>query len=618
MRWLLLALQLTFALLLFLYPTHAVFISEVMPNPSGLEPAGEWIELYSDQQVDLQNWSVKDEKNTSYTFSLSFDGFAILACNESVFRTNFPNVTVPIFSLNCTGKGWLNNGNETLYLYDENSSLIDDVSWFGTKENYSISKCQTKWLNTSPSPGSPNFCQEDVSLEIYLAPKIMLGQKYSPLFKIKILNKKNCSEKEDVVVEYNITDENGTLVLSNVSNISIESCDYVSVGFWQPNSTGNFTLSGKINFTTSENANLSNDFATANITVLPFPLQILYYPQTVSFGSLNFLFVKIELEDLLTNYFGTNQSDLRFLVYNLDEYVLRDFSNNIIYSVKGCNSSFAIEAKNLSANSTLFLSLPFFTTPNCNNYYSSKNYSFGIRAYKLSKQACPTSCSFNCIDLGQISVYVSGVNPSLCPKTEYIYSESKTSTKDNAKSTNNAESTNTIIEIMSHPKFAHQGQTITLNFKIINSENVSKEFDVYSYIFSGLKLISEGNWTSNKMHVIIGPNSSLDLNLNNTIRRDAEPGNYSWRVRATNMNGSEKIDATTTLLILPSNLEMQSMQNVSNFSKSIKSTAEPFVVNTSKIVWSSGKGLESPILFFCSALAILCLALLFTLLSQKD
>ena len=616
-------LWLTFLLLLCCFGTaQAVSISEVMPNPYGPEPAGEWIELYTNSPVSLINWSVKDAANKKYNFSLSFNSYAILACNESHFRLNYPSVIVPIFDLNCTGSGWLNNGEETLYLYDENGVLIDKIYWDGTKENYSLSLCQGALFNTTPTPGEPNNCpavQRDVTLEVYLSPRIVLGQKYTSLFKIKILNKQNCSEQDNVSVLYNVTDSSGNLVLSGQFERALGCSGYANTGFWQPNQTGQFTLCGVISSTTCENSEPSNDFACANITVLPSPLQIIYFPQNTSFGSLNFLFGKIEFDDVLADYFNINQSDLSFLVYSLNESVLRDLNDNIIYSVKGCNSPFAVKVQNVSANSILFLMLPFFLTSNCDDYYPYKNYSFGIRAFKLSNGDCPTSCSSgDCIDLGTINVYVSGKNSDLCPKTiikyeEQSYSGYSSYTKAQSK-------TNLSVEILQFPSQLHAGDNCTIVFRIINSENSSKDIEVYSYVFSGLYLASGGNWTSNKIKVTILPNSSLELNLSNLIRKDVNPGNYSWRVRVA--VGDEKIDATVPVLILSQPKALNKALPVSSVSN--LSLTESIGVNLAKppsevkVVWYSSTGLKNPIILFCLALLILCISLLFTFLSQKS
>ena len=93
------------------------------------------------------------------------------------------------------------------------------------------------------------------------------GVEYTSLFRIDIENKTNCSIKDSVFVNYNITNS-GSLVKEGNFNKSIGCYGYADTGTWKPSTAGNYTLCGLITNTTAENTNSSNDFICSNVEVI--------------------------------------------------------------------------------------------------------------------------------------------------------------------------------------------------------------------------------------------------------------------------------------------------------------------------------------------------------------
>ena len=76
-------------------------------------------------------------------------------------------------------------------------------------------------------------------------------------------------------------------------------------------------------------------------------------------------------------------------------------------------------------------------------------------------------------------------------------------------------------------------QNDTLKFKVILFNPTDDEFNatLYSYIYSGHGLASVGGWKPNPINLILKPNSTTLLEMENRIKKDTIPGNYTLKVR---------------------------------------------------------------------------------------
>src|SRR3989344_1643704 len=110
-------------------PTHftEARLSEVFPNPPGDDAGGEWIELENVESgnTSLCGWMIDDGEDGSSPFSLS--------------------------NLRIGPKGWLvpprkltnialNNSNESVRLFNPSGTLIDEISYVESKENFSFAR----------------------------------------------------------------------------------------------------------------------------------------------------------------------------------------------------------------------------------------------------------------------------------------------------------------------------------------------------------------------------------------------------------------------------------------------------------------------------------------------
>ncbi len=99
--------------------------------------------------------------------------------------------------------------------------------------------------------------------------------------------------------------------------------------------------------------------------------------------------------------------------------------------------------------------------------------------------------------------------------------------------------TNNDFEIVSYPESIGIGEEMKIIFKIINSDDTKKECEIYSYVYSGNKLLSLGlngnkwnkEWSANKKTIDVSADNSSIITLFNMISDDTKLGEYSLRIR---------------------------------------------------------------------------------------
>lgn len=126
--------------------THfSVHLWELLPNPSGPDNEGEFIELYNSSTfpVDLSGWSISDARNTTHTFaSTTIDAFGYV----TIYRPE--------------SKITLNNSSgDTIKLYSPDGELFDEVMYASARQSdTSFVRNNYAWVwTTTPTPNAENF-----------------------------------------------------------------------------------------------------------------------------------------------------------------------------------------------------------------------------------------------------------------------------------------------------------------------------------------------------------------------------------------------------------------------------------------------------------------------------
>ena len=135
MRKLLLAL----ILIIFISNVSALRITEFESNPLGTDSGNEWIELYNDGEINLEEYKLVNN-----------DGGKVLL-----------NGTISGYFVYIFEKQWLDNTDEKVFLY-KNEELIDETDIFDDSKNSDMTwQLCDSWEFKDQTKGEENSCEED-------------------------------------------------------------------------------------------------------------------------------------------------------------------------------------------------------------------------------------------------------------------------------------------------------------------------------------------------------------------------------------------------------------------------------------------------------------------------
>jgi len=125
---------------------YKVFFNEILPSPEGPDDKEEWIEIFNenDFEVDLSGWKISDKvgKTKTYVFP---DGTKILAKGYLVLERPKTKIT-------------LNNDGDELVLVNSSEEIIDHVSYQKAPKGKSYNKTESAWIwTTNLTPNKENF-----------------------------------------------------------------------------------------------------------------------------------------------------------------------------------------------------------------------------------------------------------------------------------------------------------------------------------------------------------------------------------------------------------------------------------------------------------------------------
>jgi hypothetical protein len=142
--------------ILFIPFIYALQITEVELNPSGTDTGHEWVEFYSEQEINLSEYKIINNDQDELFLNQTFKGY---------FLYYFQNQ-------------WLDNSEESISIY-EGSQLIQKTSIFEDIENNEKTwqLCNEEWIFEEETKSSPNCNLESYSQEEDLEHKISSPKK---------------------------------------------------------------------------------------------------------------------------------------------------------------------------------------------------------------------------------------------------------------------------------------------------------------------------------------------------------------------------------------------------------------------------------------------------------
>ncbi len=158
----------------------ALEITEVELNPEGQDLGNEWIELYSEEEINLQSYIIQNNDGDTIDLSDTFSSYHIINLE----------------------KQWLDNSDEKVIL-KKGEEIIAETPIFKDSSNNNLSwnLCSGEWLFVQSSKGNENNCKGQIST------KDSMEEEKSPNKKPESPNNKQTS-----LIEQQNTQDNSKIV----------------------------------------------------------------------------------------------------------------------------------------------------------------------------------------------------------------------------------------------------------------------------------------------------------------------------------------------------------------------------------------------------------------------
>ncbi len=249
--------HLVFLIFIFLYllgfsALAEIQVTEMMYDPPGKDTGHEWIELFnSGDALDISGYylfkgdkkyilSSTGNSSADHVSLLDTGDFALLTSSPTIFLADNPGYKQPIFVLPASFS--LKNSGDNFILGDgtKNISVFYNVSLGAQGDGYSLCLFNYSWQSCSSTPGSLNKLSFAVDyiphLKIIIPETIFISTEYTNLFKVDLKNKKDCSVKDTITVDYHL------LPLNESSSFSFNDSFTIAIGCSASSATGKLNV----------------------------------------------------------------------------------------------------------------------------------------------------------------------------------------------------------------------------------------------------------------------------------------------------------------------------------------------------------------------------------------
>ncbi len=250
------------------------------------------------------------------------------------------------------------------------------------------------------------------------------------------------------------------------------------------------------------------DLGQANITILKTPTYL-------SFGGFGTTVVKF----FAGNY---NYDKLRFLVYGYPSQVLIDLDGKGL-TASSSDAAVAVDIPDVRRGESYYLALPEFAKQNCENQYKSENYRIRVRAFK------PVGSGWEELATTDYQLPFSNRVGAFCPEAP---KKERVSLAGLQLQKQKTVSDVLDLSVFDAPEKVTAGDSFTLEVEVENKQNTTKKFQVYSHIYSGKNVFTEGGWTGNAQTIELDGLTSKKILLDNVVKEDTVSGRHVLRVRA--------------------------------------------------------------------------------------
>ncbi len=255
-----------------------VIINEIMYNPIGTDSGKEWIEIYSNQSVNVSGWRFY-ESNTNHKLTLIngswiIEGYAIIVNNIEKFFVYYPNFNGTLFKTSFS----LKNSGEYIAIKNSSLDIIDEISYlteFANGNSKSLEWLDSAWYESLDDGGTPgrnnsviaenridnNDC--DLSVKIYVE-KIIFNSEEE--FGFKVIIEKEGDNKTNITLFRQIVDESGE-VIKNYNDL-LTTINKKKTLTYSPNlGHGTYLIKTNITHSSCNDTNLTNNYAEKLILI---------------------------------------------------------------------------------------------------------------------------------------------------------------------------------------------------------------------------------------------------------------------------------------------------------------------------------------------------------------
>jgi len=529
-------LYLLFLLILISYASADLIINEIMYNPEGNDNNKEFIEVYSNEPINLSGFIIADSKsNDTLTLLQYYDSDYALITEEGF---NLSGVEISVYSAGAAIGNNLNT-EDSIFLYNKNRTLIDNISYTDICQGgHSLEFFNGSFYCSFYIGGTPGRLNSDrnkdysgiILNEFFPNPE---GDDNAPMPGGEFIELYNSGDNDtDLAGLYFKDFANHKIYLTDTTTIAgtiIQSKDYLVVymnGFSGFLNNVDFeeirlydpynNLINKVTYADPKEA-LSVSLVD-NLWQNRLPTPNNENPEKEPEGESHFDIEGIEDlgEDNETKFGDTIK--VRFNVYKGNTT-----KNSIKLYIENDEDKISKTTKaNLGNKYTNYgLTLPIPIKSNCDEKYPDGDYYAKIGWTSLSG----VEDSFK--------IKVKGINMKNCDKI-YVERKPRAGTLD--------------YDLIELPGTIEPNKEFTAKIELTNNDDEDHMVDIYSYVYRGSKCYSPGRET-NKKKVLVRSGQTKEFELENIVP-EAEPGHYNLKIKIKRDDQKTKKEITQEIEII--------------------------------------------------------------------
>ena len=200
-------------------------INEIMYNPLGADDNKEYIELYLDNAINLENYIIQDEDSQDSLRLLQFHNSSYALIVEEGF--NYAGINASVYSAGITIGNNLNNDEDFIIIKYAQGDIIDIIHYYsewGAYDNgMSLCKLNNLWGECIQTPGRENGMNQINNISYLDIDHIYLGTdnkaRFGETLKVKVIVYKGDTSKYNL--DLYVVDENNKQI-SKRSEINVE------------------------------------------------------------------------------------------------------------------------------------------------------------------------------------------------------------------------------------------------------------------------------------------------------------------------------------------------------------------------------------------------------------